>query len=97
VFTAAAEDSRVVAVIALAPQFDGGLRKRLARPGRGVTVPVLVQVADEDPAAQPAMKAAWDAQALVRHYPVDRSGVLPGGAFHDRALAHAIDFLKRSV
>jgi pimeloyl-ACP methyl ester carboxylesterase len=78
------------------------LRLGLDRPVRfakQLTMPVLVQIADEDQTAPPqsAMKAAWDAQALVRHYPCDHFGVYPGQPYFDSALKHAVDFLRRTL
>ncbi|WP_010539759.1 alpha/beta hydrolase [Dietzia alimentaria] len=64
-----------------------------------VVVPVLVQIADLDRSAPPhaAATAAFAARAEVRHYPGDHFDLFPGRPCHDRAVAHAVHFLRRHV
>jgi pimeloyl-ACP methyl ester carboxylesterase len=75
-----------------------GLDRPIRQAGK-LKMPVLVQVADEDTVAPPAaaMAAAWAARALVRHYPCDHFDVYPGRRYFDSALAHAVDFLTRTL
>lgn len=73
------------------------------RPGRHaedlVVVPLLVQIADLDRSAPPhaAATAAFTARAEVRHYPGDHFDLFPGRPCHDRAVRHALHFLRRHV
>jgi acetyl esterase/lipase len=73
------------------------------RPGRHaedlVVVPVLVQIADLDRSAPPhaAATAAFAARAEVRHYPGDHFDLFAGRPCHDRAVEHALHFLRRHV
>jgi alpha-beta hydrolase superfamily lysophospholipase len=62
-------------------------------------LPVLVQIADLDRSAPPhaAATAAFAARAEVRHYPGDHFDVFPGRPCHERAVAHAVLFLRRHV
>lgn len=64
-----------------------------------VVVPVLVQIADLDRSAPPhaAATAAFAARAEVRHYPGDHFDLFPGRPCHDRAVTHAVQFLRRHV
>ncbi|NLD85155.1 MAG: alpha/beta hydrolase [Actinomycetales bacterium] len=64
-----------------------------------VVVPLLVQIADLDRSAPPhaAATAAFTARAEVRHYPGDHFDLFPGRPCHDRAVAHAVHFLRRHV
>lgn len=68
---------------------------RLAEKG----IPWLVQVADFDRSApqHAAMKAAFAGRAEVRHYPGDHFDLFHGKPFHDRAVEHALHFLKRHL
>ena len=70
------------------------------RPGKlakQVTCPVLVQIADFDRSAPPraAAKAAFNARALVRHYPCDHFDVWTGKAWHAQVVRHQVEFLTR--
>ena len=73
------------------------------RPGRHaddlVVVPLLVQIADFDRSAPPhaAAKVAFAARAEVRHYPGDHFDLFQGRPCHERAVAHAVHFLRRHV
>ncbi|HMT48646.1 alpha/beta hydrolase [Dietzia sp. UBA5065] len=73
------------------------------RPGRHADdlagVPLLVQIADLDRSAPPhaAATAAFSARAEVRHYPGDHFDLFAGRPCHDRAVAHAVHFLRRHV
>lgn len=73
------------------------------RPGRHaedlVVVPVLVQIADLDRSAPPhaAATTAFAARAEVRHYPGDHFDLFHGRPCHDRAVDHALHFLRRHV
>lgn len=73
------------------------------RPGRHaddlVAVPMLVQIADLDRSAPPhaAATTAFAARAEVRHYPGDHFDLFAGRPCHDRAVAHALHFLRRHV
>jgi len=60
---------------------------------------VLVQIADFDQSAPPyaAAKAAFAAQAEVRHYPGDHFDLFPGRPFHEAAVKHAVRFLTRHL
>ncbi len=78
-----------------------GLELGSCRPGKvakQVTCPTLVQIADFDRSAPPraAAKAAFNARALVRHYPCDHFDVWQGKAFHAAAVQHQVDFLTRT-
>lgn len=77
-----------------------GLELGSHRPGKlakGVTAPMLVQIADYDRSAPPqaAAKAAFAAKALVRHYPCDHFDVYAGKQWHDAVVAHQVSFLER--
>jgi alpha-beta hydrolase superfamily lysophospholipase len=73
------------------------------RPARNaddlVVVPLLVQIADLDRSAPPhaAAAAAFAARAEVRHYPGDHFDLFAGRPCHDRAVTHAVHFLRRHV
>lgn len=73
------------------------------RPGKHaddlVVVPLLVQIADLDRSAPPhaAATTAFAARAEVRHYPGDHFDLFAGRPCHDRAVAHAVHFLRRHV
>ena len=73
------------------------------RPGRHaedlVVVPLLVQIADFDRSAPPhsAATTAFAARAEVRHYPADHFDLFPGRPCHERAVQHAVHFLRRHV
>lgn len=73
------------------------------RPGRHAddlgAVPLLVQIADLDRSAPPhaAAAAAFAARAEVRHYPGDHFDLFAGRPCHDRAVEHAVHFLRRHV
>ena len=78
-----------------------GLELGNHRPGKlakQVTCPTLVQIADFDRSAPPqaAAKAAFNARALVRHYPGDHFDVWEGKPFHAAAVRHQVDFLTRT-
>ena len=64
-----------------------------------VVVPLLVQIADMDRSAPPhaAAKAAFAARAEVRHYPGDHFDLFAGRPCHERAVVHAVHFLRRHV
>lgn len=64
-----------------------------------VVVPMLVQIADLDRAAPPhaAATAAFTARAEVRHYPGDHFDLFAGRPCHERAVGHAVHFLRRHV
>ena len=64
-----------------------------------VVVPTLFQIADLDRSAPPdaAAKAAFAARAEVRHYPGDHFDLFAGRACHERAVGHAVHFLRRHV
>jgi uncharacterized protein len=70
-----------------------------AKAAASITCPVLVQIADFDQSAPPraAAKAAFAAQAEVRHYPGDHFDVFPGKPFHESAVKHAASFLARHL
>lgn len=70
-----------------------------AKAAADLTAPWLVQVADFDTSAPPhaAMKAASAGRAEVRHYPGDHFDLFPGKPCHDRAVAHAVHFLRRAL
>ncbi|MFL6107542.1 MAG: alpha/beta hydrolase [Marmoricola sp.] len=70
-----------------------------AKAAGSVTCPVLVQIADFDASAPPhaAAKAAFAAQAEVRHYPGDHFDLFPGRPFHEAAVTHAVSFLTRHL
>ena len=71
------------------------------RPGRHaenlVVVPLLVQIADFDRSAPPhaAATTAFAARAEVRHYPGDHFDLFAGRPCHERAVRHAVHFLRR--
>ena len=73
------------------------------RPGRNAEdladVPLLVQIADLDRSAPPhaAATAAFAGRAEVRHYPGDHFDLFAGRPCHDRAVDHAVHFLRRHV
>lgn len=64
-----------------------------------ITAPLLVQVADFDQSAPPAiaMDAARKGRAEVRHYPADHFDVYPGAAWHETAVEHELAFLRRHL
>lgn len=64
-----------------------------------VVVPLLVQIADLDRSAPPhaAATTAFAARAEVRHYPGDHFDLFAGRPCHDRAVRHALHFLRRHV
>ena len=64
-----------------------------------VVVPLLVQIADQDRSAPPhaAATTAFAARAEVRHYPGDHFDLFAGRPCHDRAVRHALHFLRRHV
>lgn len=64
-----------------------------------VVVPLLVQIADLDRSAPPhaAATVAFSARAEVRHYPGDHFDLFAGRPHHDRAVDHAVHFLRRHV
>ncbi len=64
-----------------------------------VVVPLLVQIADLDRSAPPhaAATAAFAARGEVRHYPGDHFDLFAGRPCHERAVAHALHFLRRHV
>lgn len=70
-----------------------------AKAAASITCPVLVQIADFDQSAPPhaAAKAAFAAQAEVRHYPGDHFDLFPGRPFHEPAVKHAVSFLVRHL
>lgn len=70
-----------------------------AKAASSITCPVLVQIADFDQSAPPhaAAKAAFAAQAEVRHYPGDHFDLFPGKPFHGPAAEHAVSFLVRHL
>lgn len=70
-----------------------------AKAAKRITAPVLVQIADFDRSAPPypAAKAAFAAQAEVRHYPGDHFDLFPGKPFHEAAVKHAVRFLTRHL
>jgi pimeloyl-ACP methyl ester carboxylesterase len=70
-----------------------------AKAAKRITAPVLVQIADFDQSAPPyaAAKAAFAAQAEVRHYPGDHFDLFPGMPFHEAAVKHAVSFLTRHL
>jgi uncharacterized protein len=72
-------------------------RYSLGRAAKQVRCPTLVQIGDLDRSAPPhaAAKAAFQARALVRHYPYDHWDVWPGRDWFGPALAHQVAFLKR--
>jgi pimeloyl-ACP methyl ester carboxylesterase len=70
-----------------------------AKAAKDIGCPVLVQIADFDRSAPPyaAAKAAFAAQAEVRHYPGDHFDLFPGKPFHEAAVKHAVSFLTRHL
>jgi pimeloyl-ACP methyl ester carboxylesterase len=70
-----------------------------AKAAANLRCPVLVQIADFDRSAPPqaAAKAAFAAQAEVRHYPGDHFDLFPGKPFHQAAVKHAVRFLTRHL
>lgn len=84
--------------IAADVSFEIGTRAP-AKAAASLTCPVLVQIADFDRSAPPhaAAKAAFAAQAEVRHYPGDHFDVFPGQPFHEPAVKHAVSFLVRHL
>lgn len=64
-----------------------------------IGLPMLVQIADLDRSAPPhaAATAAFSARAEVRHYPGDHFDLFPGRPCHERAVDHAVHFLRRHV
>ncbi|MBS4751642.1 alpha/beta fold hydrolase [Nocardioides sp. zg-ZUI104] len=70
-----------------------------AKAAHSLRVPWLVQVADFDRSAPPhaAMKAAGAGRAEVRHYPGGHFDLFAGKPCHERALAHAVLFLRRHL
>ncbi|MFL6022239.1 MAG: hypothetical protein ACJ72O_02780, partial [Marmoricola sp.] len=70
-----------------------------AKAAKNLSCPVLVQIADFDQSAPPhaAAKAAFAAQAEVRHYPGDHFDLFPGRPFHEAAVQHAVRFLTRHL
>ena len=71
---------------------------RPSKLAKQISCPTLVQIADFDRSAPPqaAAKAAFNARALVRHYPGDHFDVWEGKPFHAAAVQHQIDFLTRT-
>jgi pimeloyl-ACP methyl ester carboxylesterase len=71
---------------------------RPAKVAKDVTAPTLVQVADFDRSAPPqaAMKAAFAARALVRHYPCDHFDVWTGKPWFEATVRHQVEFLDRT-
>ena len=71
---------------------------RPSKVAKQVSCPTLVQIADFDRSAPPqaAAKAAFNARALVRHYPGDHFDVWEGKPFHAAAVQHQLDFLTRT-
>ena len=84
--------------IAADVSFEMGTRAP-AKAAASITCPVLVQIADFDRSAPPhaAAKAAFAAQAEVRHYPGDHFDLFPGKPFHAAAVKHAVSFLTRHL
>jgi fermentation-respiration switch protein FrsA (DUF1100 family) len=77
-----------------------GLELGNHRPGRSakdLRAPLLVQIADFDRSAPPqaAAKAAFAGRAEVRHYPCDHFDVWPGSEWHEPAVRHQVQFLRR--
>ncbi|RNL80121.1 alpha/beta hydrolase [Nocardioides marmorisolisilvae] len=70
-----------------------------AKAAKNISCPVLMQIADFDASAPPhaAAKAAFAAQAEVRHYPGDHFDLFPGKPFHEAAVKHAVRFLERHL
>jgi len=70
-----------------------------AKAAKNLTCPVLVQIADFDASAPPhaAAKAAFAAQAEVRHYPGDHFDLFPGRPCHEAAVKHSVAFLTRHL
>jgi len=70
-----------------------------AKAAHRISAPVLVQIADFDLSAPPhaSAKAAFAAQAEVRHYPGDHFDLFPGKPFHTAAVKHAVAFLTRHL
>ena len=64
-----------------------------------ISIPTLVQVADDDTAAPPraAVAAARRAGAWIRHYPGDHFVPLEGGTPDPRMVAHQVSFLDKAV
>lgn len=75
----------------------GGLKP--AKDAARVRAPMLVQIADFDRSAPPqaAATAAFDARAVVRHYPCDHFDVWPGKAWHEAAVEHQVRFLTQHL
>lgn len=73
------------------------------RPATGaedlIGIPLLVQIADLDRSAPPhaAATVAFTARAEVRHYPGDHFDLFAGRPCHERAVTHAVHFLRRHV
>lgn len=70
-----------------------------AKAASRINAPVLVQICDFDQSSPPhaAAKAAFAAQAEVRHYPGDHFDTFPGKPFHEAAVKHAVSFLSRHL
>lgn len=70
---------------------------RPTRHARGITCPLLVQVADNDLNSPPraAMRVARKARAEVRHYPCDHFDVFTMPRWHLPAVEHQLAFLRR--
>lgn len=75
----------------------GGREPAKAAPRIGA--PWLVQIADFDRSApsQAAARAAFAGRAEVRHYPGDHFDLFAGKPHHDRAVEHAVHFLRRHL
>lgn len=73
------------------------VRHRPARFAHQLACPALFQIADFDRCAPPhaAMQAAFDARALVHHYPGDHFDVYAGKTCHHAVVAHQVRFLRR--
>lgn len=70
-----------------------------AKDAKRLRVPWLVQIADYDRSAPPhaQAKAAFAGRAEVRHYPGDHFDVFPGKPWHEAAVRHAVQFLRRHL
>jgi uncharacterized protein len=74
-------------------------RHSLGGAAKQISCPTLVQIADLDRSAPPqaAAKAAFQARAMVRHYPCDHWDVWPGRGWFETTLAHQVAFLQRAL
>lgn len=70
-----------------------------AKDAKRLRAPWLVQIADYDRSAPPhaQAKAAFAGRAEVRHYPGDHFDVFPGKPWHEPAVRHAVQFLRRHL